>query len=153
MVEGSTGPASRGIPSSDAYWIDSLKKRREEWKWHEARLEMKEILNIVFPSNYQETYYNVALGFINWLLEKKGVEGEEVGKWIKENNFSKATFYNRVLPKLKKCGMIRTERKEFEHKDSKKYRKMNYYLGRDFGNFLIKIGQQYHEIVGAAGKK
>ena len=86
------------------------------------------------------------------LLDKVSLAGDDVGKWLKDNNYSKATFYNRILPKLKRCGLIRTERTEFEHKNSRRYRKMNYYLSKDFGNFLTRIGTQYLDIIGAAGK-
>ena len=81
-----TGPVTRGIPGKESLWLDSVKQRQKDWAYIDTRLEIKDILHMVFPETYQNTYYNVALAFFEKLFREKFLEGEEIGKWSKRRD-------------------------------------------------------------------
>ncbi len=101
---------SKGIPSKESLWFPP--KDSKKWKTldPDIRWELKDIIEHIFPTKYEEKYHEIALSFIQTLLKKQKMFGEEIASWIKENNFSKATFYNKVLPKLVNFGLIKRER-------------------------------------------
>jgi hypothetical protein len=72
----------------------------------------------------------------------------EITEFVKKNEISKATFYNRVLPRLKRVGMIKVERQTIiaEH-NKQKYRPMEISLSKSFGNYLTKIGDSWLALV------
>ncbi len=82
------------------------------------------------------------------VANKLKLEGKEISNFIKENNISKATFYNRVLPRLKRVGMIKVERQTvISEKNKQKYRPMIVSLSKTFGNYITKIGESWLAIV------
>ena len=96
---------------------------------------LEDILNFVFPKKYQPTYYNASLAFMRFLEEKER-DKSSISNFIKENNISKATFYNRVLPKLKRFGLIKVEREPGT-------KKMKISISKSFGNYLMKIADSW----------
>lgn len=105
---------------------------------------VEEITNFVFSKKYQPKYYETALGFLKLLGEKITLGGEDVSAYVKNNNISKATFYNRVLPRLRKTGMIKVERETIIAQESKrKFRPMVISISKTFGNYLMKIGDSW----------
>lgn len=145
-------PPSRGIPSKESLWLDDLKKLRESWKYHQnVRLEIDQILQIIFPQKYQAKYYEVALKFMRKLLEKIEMHGDDLGQFIKENNYSKATFYNVILPRLRKVGMVSVKREQFapQHSKQKYYRKI-VRPSKEFSIFLSHLAREYESIVETA---
>ena len=140
---------SRGIPSKEAFWLppyyseeirrfqdDQENPTRNIWK-------PEEVVAFVFPPKYQEKYYEIAKEFISLISDKGGkVSGREVGPFLREKGISKATFYNRVLPRLKRVGMVRVKRATEEGKN-KKYMEMNIELSKTFGNYLLKIADSW----------
>ncbi len=146
--------ASRGVPSSESIYLprhDSEELRsfqdtnenitRNLWN-------IEEVTNFIFSKKYQEKYYSIAVGFLKILAEKNTLSGDETAKFVRENGISKATFYNRVLPRLKRVGMIKVERETIVALESKrKYRPMKISLSKTFGNYLMKIGDSWLAIV------
>ncbi len=142
-------PMSRGIPSKEAMWLpafyseevrkfedDEGKPTRNVWK-------IEEVLKFVFPPKYQETYYKISVALMQALAANKGrLEGKDIGQLIKEKGFSKATLYNRVLPRLKRVGMIRLKRATEEGKN-KKHMPMEIELSKTFANYLLKISDSF----------
>jgi hypothetical protein len=142
--------ASRGIPSKEAMFLPAFDsptiRAFQDGNENQTKniWSLEEILNFVFPKKYQEKYYTIALSFIKFISEKNKVYGEQIGQFIKENNISKATFYNRVLPRLRRVGLIKIEREFLVEKDSKKkFRPMIISLSKTFGNYLCKIGDSW----------
>ena len=149
---------SRGIPSKEAMYLpphyskelrrfqdDNETPTRNYWS-------LEEVVNFIFPKKYQEKYYEIALSFLKLVVKVessgKSVTGDDIGRFIKENNISKATFYNRVLPRLKRVGMIKVERETIVPLESKrKFRPMKISLSKTFGNYLNKIGDSWLAIV------
>ncbi len=146
--------ASRGIPSKDALYLpphnspglrsfqdSSESLTRNVWS-------LEEVVNFVFPSRFQKKYNEVALSFLKLVLQKTSVSGDEIGKFVSSSGISKATFYNRVLPRLKRIGMLKVERQTIVALESKrKFRPMTISLSKTFGNYLAKIGDSWLAIV------
>ena len=114
------GPASRGVPSKESIWFDDIKRLRDNWAYHKnVRVELNQILELVFPPKYQQKYHLMAIEFMGLLFEKQVLRGDDIGAFIREKEFSKATFYNVILPRLRRVGMVRLEREAFTHERSK----------------------------------
>ncbi len=146
--------ASRGIPSGDSLYLPShysgelrafqdKEERPMKFMW-----KLEEVMNFVFPKRYQAKYHEVALAFMQEMEQKLEMGGKEVGAFIAANNISKATFYNRVLPRLKRVGMLKVERETLVALDGKrKFRPMKISLSKTFGNYLTKIGESWQALV------
>ncbi|MDO8340150.1 MAG: hypothetical protein Q7T16_05850 [Candidatus Burarchaeum sp.] len=146
--------ASRGIPSSESLYLPShysgelrafqdKEERPMKFMW---RLE--EVMNFVFPKRYQAKYHEVALAFMQEMTSKLEMGGKEIGAFIASHGISKATFYNRVLPRLKRVGMLKVERETIVALEGKrKFRPMKISLSGTFGNYLVKIGESWQAIV------
>lgn len=152
--------ATRGIPSEESMYLpphDSPVIRsfqdggenptRNMW-------DIEEVVTFVFPRKYQAIYHSIAVKFLRLLVARTKLEGAELADFISKNNISKATFYNRVLPRLRRVGMIKIERHTIVAKESlRKYRPMTIHLGKTFGNYLMKIGDSWLAIVDEARSK
>ena len=145
-------PPSRGVPSKESLWLSDVRKLRDEWHYHKnVRLELDQVLALVFPPQYQAKYHEIALLFMKTLLHKTEMRGADLGTFLKDNNFSKATFYNIILPRLKRVGMIKTEREQYSHDKSKQkfYRKI-VRPSTQFSVFWRHIAEEYESIVETA---
>ncbi len=141
----------KGVKSKECLYLPahySLKKRFQTDDETPTRnlLPLEDIVEHVFPSKYSPTYHNVAVQFLDFVIKKKGkVYSEDIASFVSSNNISKATFYNRILPKLRAFGLIKMER---EFTDiGKKSRKLKISLSRTFGNYLMKIADSWLAIL------
>jgi len=146
--------ASRGIPSKDSLFLPPFNSpelrafqdgneniTRNSWN-------LEEVVNFVFPARFQAKYHEIAIGFMKLLLERSALTGDEIGNFVSQNGVSKATFYNRVLPRLRRVGMIKVERQTIIALENKrKFRPMTITLSKTFGNYLMKIGDSWLAIV------
>lgn len=146
--------ASRGVPSSESIYLprhDSQELRSFQDKSENLTRNLwnlDEVANFIFSKRYQPKYYEIAFGFLKVLAEKTEVTGEETAAYVKNNSISKATFYNRVLPRLKRVGMVKVERDTVVAVESKrKYRPMRISLSKTFGNYFMKIGDSWLAVV------
>jgi hypothetical protein len=152
--------ASRGIPSKEsiylpAYYSEEVRRFQDDNENMSRNIwRVEEITNFIFPSKYQAVYNGIAIKFINLLFEKQIIRSEDISKFISENSISKATFYNRILPRLRRVGMIKLEREiEDDLKATKKRRKMKISLSKTFGNYFNKIGESWLAAVDDARSK
>lgn len=146
---------SRGVPAKESLWLDDVRKRREEWQYHKkVRLELPQIVQIVFPKEHQPKYNDIAIKFMYFLLDKGRLEGADTGSFITQNSFSKATFYNVILPRLKRVGMVRLLREEFNlSKEKQKYYRKIIEPSKQFSIFFKKLGEEYETILDTAEAK
>jgi len=151
---------SRGIPSKESLYLpphysSELRKFQDDTEHLTRNLwSLKEVINFLFPEKYQQIYHKIAYLFLNEIFQKIELNGDQIGAFIKNNNISKATFYNRVLPRLKRVGMIKVYRDTITNKESKrKYRPMRITLSKTFGNYLMKIGDSWLALVDDARTK
>lgn len=146
--------ASRGIPASESAYIprhDSEELRTFQDKNENMTRnlwDLEEVTNFVFSKKYQQKYYEISLSFLKLLVKKISLTGNDTSGFIKNNGISKATFYNRVLPRLKRVGMVKVERETVVPKESKrKFRPMRISLSKTFGNYFMKIGDSWIAII------
>ncbi|MFH1306383.1 MAG: hypothetical protein ABIH83_01840 [Candidatus Micrarchaeota archaeon] len=151
---------SRGIPSKDSMFLpahDSPLIRSFQDKDENITRntwDLSEVSTFVFPRKFQPKYHYIAASFLALLMKKTNMQGTEISEFIKENSISKATFYNRVLPRLRRVGMIKVERQTIVAKESKrKFRPMIISLSKTFGNYLTKIGDSWLALVDEARSK
>lgn len=154
--DGTAAPtiASRGVPSSEALYFppynsDELRSFQDKEENQTRNLwNLDEVSNFVFSKKYQKKYYEITVSFLKLLCEKVSLEGSDLSAFISSNSLSKATFYNRVLPRLRRVGMIKIERETIVAQESKrKFRPMKITLSKTFGNYLMKIGDSWLAIV------
>lgn len=146
--------ASRGVPSSESIYLprfDSPELRSFQDKNESITRSIwnvEELTNFIFSKKYQPKYFEIATGFMKLLTEKTEVTGDEIAAFVKNNSISKATFYNRVLPRMKRVGMIKVERDTIVAIESKrKFRPMRISLSKTFGNYFMKIGDSWLAVV------
>lgn len=153
--------ASRGVPSDETLYLPAYNSAEiRSFQDKEENItrnlwSLEETANFVFSKKYQPKYYETALGFLKLLGEKITLGGEDVSAYVKNNGISKATFYNRVLPRLRKTGMIKVERETIVAQENKrKFRPMVISISKTFGNYLMKIGDSWLALVDEArGRK
>lgn len=146
--------SSRGIPSKESFYLpahysNEIRKFQDDGEnvlrnyWN-----LEELLNFVFPKKYQPVYNEISILFMNEVIKRDKMVAGEITEFVKKNDISKATFYNRVLPRLKRVGMIKVERQTIiaEH-NKQKYRPMEISLSKSFGNYLSKIGDSWLALV------
>ncbi len=146
--------ATRGIPSKESFYLPAhyspeLRKFQDDGEnmlrnyW-----SVEELINFIFPKKYQPTYNEIADKFMRELLQRHRMEGSVLSRFVRSNALSKATFYNRVLPRMKRVGLIKVERETISPEHSKrKYRPMSVSLSKTFGNYLCKIGESWLAII------
>jgi hypothetical protein len=152
--------ASRGIPSSESFYLPPFNspELRSFQDANEAATRsfwsLEEVINFVFPKKYQPKYNEAALQFLQLLMQKTSLSGDEIGDFVSKSGVSKATFYNRVLPRLKRVGMLKVERETIVAMESKrKFRPMHISLSKSFGNYIMKIGDSWLALVDDARSK
>lgn len=146
--------SSRGVPSSESIYLprydsEELRSFQDKDENMTRNLwDMEEVTNFIFSRKYQPKYYEIALGFLKLLADKTKLGGDEIAEYVRMNGISKATFYNRVLPRLKRVGLIKVERDTVVAMESKrKFRPMRISLSKTFGNYFMKIGDSWLAIV------
>lgn len=146
--------SSRGVPSDESIYLprydsDELRSFQDKNESLTRNLwNVDEVANFIFSKKYQPKYFEIAVGFLKLLSEKTQLSGEEIAAFVRTNGISKATFYNRVLPRLRRVGMIKVERDTVVAIESKrKFRPMRISLSKTFGNYFMKIGDSWLAIV------
>jgi hypothetical protein len=152
--------ASRGVPSSESIYLprhdsDELRSFQDKNENLTRNIwNVEELTNFIFSKQYQPKYYEIALGFLVLLYDRTQITGEETAEYVRSRNLSKATFYNRVLPRLKRVGMVKVERDTIVAIESKrKFRPMRISLSKTFGNYFMKIGDSWLALVDDARSK
>ncbi len=140
----------RGVPSSESVYLPphnspELRSFQDKDENPTRNLwSLEEVANFVFSKKYQPKYHEIAVAFLVELSKKLQMEGGDIGTFLTEGGISKATFYNRVLPRLRKVGMIKVERETIVARESlRKYRPMKVSLSKTFGNYFLKIGDSW----------
>ena len=107
------------------------------------------MLLFVFPKKYQETQYKYACDFMRLLLANPaGLSSDAIGGWVRKSGVSKATFYNKIVPRLKRVGMISAEREALRNNAG--------YLIKPsltFHNYLFKMAKEWQRLVKTARAK
>jgi hypothetical protein len=138
----------KGVRSKEALYLPphwSLKRRieNEDESQTIGLLPLEELIDHIFPSKYQPKYNQISLELIKLLINNKGKLGPgEVASLLKQG-ISKATLYNRIIPKLRAFGLIKIEREISDRKS----KRMMIRLSKTFSNYLYKIANSWIAIL------
>ena len=137
----SNPPITRGIPAGDAFFlpaIDSQAIKNRGGYDEEVRWELSDVIEHVFPRQYQAKYNEIATALVAGLMARGELSGQDLAGFVKRNNYSKATFYNKVIPRLRRVGMIKRERLG---------KAILLSLSDSFGSYLKKISSEWVSLV------
>ena len=134
-----------GIPSEDQLYLprkdtldDLLKKQgaiRSSTSW-----SLEDLLQFVFPQRYRSAYHGVAVSFLSTLQANGGsLTSSQIGEFVEKTKVSKATFYNKVLPRLVRIGMVDRNREPTSSKMTVKW-------SNQFAIYLEKIAFEWKRL-------
>ncbi|MFH1835950.1 MAG: hypothetical protein ABH851_07160 [Methanobacteriota archaeon] len=147
-------PSSHGIPASESLWLPSHYGGELKGKGGLDKTviwSVSDVIDFIFPSKFQPRYHEVATDFITLLLDCEIVTKKEIGKFLTENGYSKATLENKVIPKLVRFGLIKRER-EFKA-GLGKGRSLILSDSLSFTSYLERIGFAWNMLVSTARTK
>lgn len=77
----------------------------------DVRWELADIVNHVFPHEYQERSHTYATKLLTLALQNpKGIDKTTLSAFLRENSIPDATAYNIVIPKLVRLGLLERRR-------------------------------------------
>lgn len=142
-------PSSRtGIPAKESFWLpphDSTNVKNKSID-KKVRWEIEQVIEHIFPKQYQKVYNSVATLLIKAMSEKQVMFPKDIGVFRDQNQISKATLYNKVIPRLKQAGVLTRER---DLNNNRMFLK----LSLTFSNYLSKIAEEWESFVSTARMK
>lgn len=146
----------KGIPADEAFWlpdhseIHTLLGKTDPFNEFGAEWSIADLMLFVFPKKYREIQHDLATKLLELMLSKGGeLSFMEVSEFVKQNNASKATVYNKIIPRLIDIGMMERHRK-FPDKEKGPYKLE---LSQSFSNYVIKMGNEWRRKVATAKSK
>ena len=106
-------PPSRGIPATESLYLPRHYGKHIQSKGglNKAIIwDIEDVIDFIFPKEYQPTYFKVGCDFVRLLLEKDRVTQKEIRTFLIEHNYSRSTLENKIIPKLVHFGLIKRER-------------------------------------------
>lgn len=147
-------PSSHGIPVAESLWLPSHYGRDVKDKGGLDKTVIwgaSDVVDFIFPAKYQPKYHEVAVKFIELLLSSDVVTKREISRFLKENEYSRATLENKVIPKLVRFGLIQRER---EYKAGiGKGRSLVLSDSLTFTNYLERVAFAWNMLVSTARAK
>ena len=148
-------PFSHGIPASESLWIPShygMDVRDKGGLDKTVIWGVTDVIDFIFPEKFQPKYHEVAVKFVELLLSHDVVTKREISKFLRENDYSRATLENKIIPKLVRFGLIQRER-EFKVAGLGKGRALVLSDSLTFTNYLERIGFAWNMLVSTARAK
>ena len=111
FVEAPQPPNEKRLRSKESLYFPSV--LGDKWKPvdPDIRWELSDIINHVFPREYQEKSHEYACKLMEFLLKNPGgIDKKMLSEFIKSENLPPSTLYNIVIPKLVKLGLIERKR-------------------------------------------
>lgn len=146
----------KGIPSEEAFWLPDHSKVHEilgktnPFDEFGAEWEPRDLMAFAFPKEYRAIQHELATKLLEFLIAKGGeLSYMEVSDFVQQTGASKATVYNKVIPRLIDLGMIERHRK-FPDKEKGPYKLE---LSQSFHNYLFKMAKEWRRIVATARSK
>lgn len=147
-------PSSGGIPSGESLWMPSHDGRDLKNKGGLDKTvfwSVSDVLDFVFPEKFQPVYHGVACKLVDLILKKGFVGKKDISLFLKENNISRSTLENKVIPKLVRLGLLKRER-EFKA-GLGKGRGLVLSESLTFTTYLDRVGFAWNMLVSTARKK
>ncbi len=153
--------ASRGIPADEALWLprhdevrEILRKQSNPFDEYGVEWSPADVLEFVFPSRYRALQHDVAAQFIDFLCANAGqADFHSISDFVKRSGASKATFYNKIVPRLKHAGLIEVKRPLRTGSRESEKGPMTIFLSESFHNYLFKLAKEWRRIVLTARSK
>ncbi len=153
--------ASRGIPADEALWLprhdavrDILRKQSNPFDEYGVEWSISDVISFLFPPRYRALQHEVAVAFIEFLCANAGQASfHEIGSFVSRSGASKATFYNKIVPRLKHAGLIEVKRPLRTGAKESEKGPMTIFLSEGFHNYLFKIAKEWRRIVLTARSK
>ena len=141
-------PSSRGVPSDETLWVPhkggaDLKRKgglSDEIPW-----DYDDIIDFIFPQKYQPKYYRVACDFMQMVLEHEVIRTTEITRFLKKTGYSKATLENKIIPKLKRFGLLKGARELTGRME--RGRPLVLTPSLTFTTYLTKIASEWKSVV------
>lgn len=135
----------KGMPSEDQFYLprkdslDGLLRKQGAIRTATA-WNIEDLMQFVFPKEFRESYHQVSSLFITALQQAGGaMTSSQIGEFVARSGVSKATFYNKVLPRLVRVGMVDRNREP----ESKK---MTVRWSNQFAAYLEKIAFEWKRL-------
>lgn len=110
-MENPIPPNEKRLKSKESLYYPSVLGGKWKTLDPDIRWELSDILNHVFPKEYQEKSYDYAQKLMRFLLEApQGIDKKMLSDFIKGHEIPVSTLYNVVIPKLVKLGLIERRR-------------------------------------------
>ena len=146
----------KGIPSEETFWLPDHGKVHEilgktnpfdEFgvEWNAA-----DLLLFLFPKKYRATQYEYAVKLVEFMVSQGGeLNYMELGDFVEKTGVSKATLYNKIVPRLIDVGMVERHRK-YPNNRKGPYKLE---LSQSFHLYLNKMAKEWARLVSTARSK
>jgi len=104
-------PKEKRLRSRESLYFPSVLGNKWKSIDPDIRWDISDIINHVFPREYQEKSYEYALKFVRFLLKNpRGIDKKMLSEFISANEIPSSTFYNIIIPKMVKLGILERRR-------------------------------------------
>ncbi len=110
-MENPQPPNEKRLKTKESLYFPSV--LGEKWKTvdPDIRWELADVINHVFPQEYQEKSYEYARKLMEFLLQNpRGIDKKMLSDFVKGQEIPLSTLYNIVIPKLVKVGLVERRR-------------------------------------------
>lgn len=118
MEKGNKNPVpikGKTLKSKESLYFPSVQGNKWPPVDPDIRWDMEDVINHVFPEDYQERSNNYASMLIDFVLDNpQGVRKEMLSDFLKRKDIPESTAYNVVIPKLVRFGILEREREANE---------------------------------------
>lgn len=156
MSKGNENPVPvRGetLKSKESLYFPSV--QGEDWPEidEDIRWDLRDVIDHVFPRNYQERSHRYAVKLMRFLTENPGGIGKErLTEFLEGEDIPKSTAYNVVIPKLVRFGLLARQREANKSTPGRGWF-MVLKPSKSFSSHLEKLAQEWRSIYKTAIKK
>lgn len=140
------------LKSKESLYFPSVQSDKWSAIDPDIRWDMGDVINHIFPENYQERSNKYARKLVNFVIDNpEGVEKNMLSEFMDKEGIPQSTAYNVVIPKLVKFGILRREREENESNPGR-----GWYMvlkpSKSFSSHLEKLAKEWRSIYKTALK-
>ena len=110
-MENPTPPNEKRLKSKESLFFPSVLGGKWKTLDPDIRWDISDVINHVFPLEYQEKSNDYAQKLMNFLLDNpRGIDKKMLSNFFKSQEMPVSTLYNVVIPKLVKLGLVERKR-------------------------------------------
>ncbi|QQG39540.1 MAG: hypothetical protein HYS81_04130 [Candidatus Aenigmatarchaeota archaeon] len=152
MVKGNANPipVKDRLTTKESLFYPSILGKTWKTTDPDVRWELNDIVNHVFPREYQERSHSHAMKLLALVLQNpKGVDKTMLTACLKEHAIPDATAYNVIIPKLVRFGLLERKREVNASNPSRGWF-MILKPSLAFANHLNKLSGEWRSVVKTA---